>query len=217
MRCLSEDVIPVSIRLKSNIKTPKGFQIIKRAEKALLNERIRSINNTINMLGLQRDTRKNDLEERIGEEAMEECSVFIKSGKKARHFKTMYRQKSKIERLCHRNSIGRGVHTNITQGDHTAKASFSSESTDTTVQPNKWVINISDKPLTKAQEKLLTHGPNFAVVPKNPPIMEYVATVEQACSKLGVGKAEESRVKVKAAIRKMHIPQPNITKKTGEP
>ena len=35
LRCLSADIIPVSIRLKSNIKSPKGFNIIKRAEKAI--------------------------------------------------------------------------------------------------------------------------------------------------------------------------------------
>ena len=40
LRYLSNDVILVSIRLKSNIKTPKGQEIIRRAEKALLNERI---------------------------------------------------------------------------------------------------------------------------------------------------------------------------------
>ena len=44
LRCLSEGLIPVSVRLKSNIKTPKGRQIIKKAEIALLNERVRSIN-----------------------------------------------------------------------------------------------------------------------------------------------------------------------------
>ena len=42
--------------------------------------------------------------------------------------------------------------------------------------------------------------------------MEYVAAVEQACTKLGEGKAEEFRVEVKAAIKKIHKPQPNITK-----
>ena len=143
---------------------------------------------------------------------MEKCSVFINIRQETRHFKTMNRQKRRIERLCHKNSNGRGGHSNITQGNHTVKSSSSSESTDTIVQPNNWVINISDKPLTKAQEKCLTHGPNFTVVPKNPPIMEYIATVEQACSKLGDGKADEFRAEVKAATKKMHIPQPNITK-----
>ena len=56
LRCLAEDLIPVSIRLKQNIKTLRGHQIIKKAERALLNERIRSINNTLNMLRSQIDT-----------------------------------------------------------------------------------------------------------------------------------------------------------------
>ena len=47
LRCLGEKVVPVSIRLKSQVKTPKGLQIKRRAEISLLNERIRSINNTI--------------------------------------------------------------------------------------------------------------------------------------------------------------------------
>ena len=38
LRCLSKGLIPVSVRLKSNIKTPKGKQIIRKAERALLNE-----------------------------------------------------------------------------------------------------------------------------------------------------------------------------------
>ena len=49
LRCLSGNIIPVSIRLRSNIKAPKGHHIIRKAEKALLKERIRLINNTINM------------------------------------------------------------------------------------------------------------------------------------------------------------------------
>ena len=46
LRCLSKDIIPVSVRLKSNIKTPKGKHIVREVERALLNERVRSINNS---------------------------------------------------------------------------------------------------------------------------------------------------------------------------
>ena len=102
---------------------------------------------------------------------------------------------------------GRGGCSNITL-DHNAVNS----SDGTEVPSNKWVINISDKPLTYVEEKLLAHGPNFMVLPKNPPIMEYIAAVEQACTKLGEGKADEFRVELKAAIKKIHKPKPNITK-----
>ena len=77
---------------------------------------------------------------------------------------------------------------------------------------NKWVINISSKPLTPYQEKLLDHGPNYAIVPKDPPIIQYVAAVEHACTRLEEGKVEEFRVQVKAAIQKIKKPKPNLTK-----
>ena len=118
LRCLSEDVIPVSIKLKSNIRTPRGQYVIRKTEKALLNERIRSINNTINMLSHQRDTCITGLEKRIREETMEECQVFINIRKEARHFRTIDRQKQKIDRLCPKNSFNKGGHSNM-HGDHT--------------------------------------------------------------------------------------------------
>ena len=96
LRCLSADIIPVSIRLKSNIKSPKGFNIIKRAEKALLNERIRMINNTITMLEKEIDTCMNELYNILDEEVMEECMVFIKTRKESRHIKTQLRQVNKF-------------------------------------------------------------------------------------------------------------------------
>ena len=81
LRCLSADIIPVSIRLKSNIRSPKGLNIIKRAEKALLNERVRNINNTITMLEKEIDTCMNELYSTIDRETSENCLVFIKTRK----------------------------------------------------------------------------------------------------------------------------------------
>ena len=115
LRCLSNDVILVSIRLKSNIKTPKGQEIIRKAEKALLNERIRSINNTIYMFNLQRDTCITNLASKIKEEDLKNCEDFIEARREARHYKTMERRKNKLEQLCQRNSRNsteRGGHSN---------------------------------------------------------------------------------------------------------
>ena len=210
LRYLSEDVIPISIRLKSNIKTPKGQYIIRRAEKALLNERIHSINNTIYMFNHQLDTCKTDLEHIITEEDLKECQKFINTRREAMHSKTMDRQIKKLDRLCHRNSSKRGGPSN-TCGDHTCTRENAGVSPLYNNTNTKWVINISGKPLTEAQEKLLAHRPNYAVVPRSPPITEYVAAIEQACSKLQQGEAEELRGEVKSITKKTHNP-PNITK-----
>ena len=56
-----------------------------------------------------------------------------------------------------------------------------------------WVQNISKTPLTHAQEKLLLHGPNFVIVPKETPTPEYIVAIEKACLKLPTGKVEELR------------------------
>ena len=65
LRCLSKDVIPVSVRLKSTIKTPEGRYILRKVERALLNERVRLINNSLTMFKAQRDTCMNSLETAI--------------------------------------------------------------------------------------------------------------------------------------------------------
>ena len=58
----------------------------------------------------------------------------------------------------------------------------------------------------------MAHGPNYAIVLKDPPIIQYVAAIEHACTKLEEGKAEEFRVQIKAAIQKIQTPKPNITR-----
>ena len=147
---------------------------------------------------------------------MEECEEFINIRKEARHFKTMERQKQRIDRLCHKDSIGKGIgkggHSNM-HVDHTVISM--NTGSDTSIYTNttsKWVINISGKPLTKAQETLLAHGPNFAVIPRSPPIAEYGAVMEPVCSRLKQDEADELRGEVKMLIKKTYNPPPNITK-----
>ena len=57
----------------------------------------------------------------------------------------------------------------------------------------------------------MAHGPNYAMVPRSPPITEYVAVIEQACSKLQQGDAEKLKGEVKSIIKKTCNP-PNITR-----
>ena len=78
LRCLSNGLIPTSIKLKTTIKTQKGKYIIRKAELALLNERIRAINNSIAMFKTIIDTCMNQLEGILDEKTMEDCNNFYK-------------------------------------------------------------------------------------------------------------------------------------------
>ena len=82
-------------------------------------------------------------------------------------------------------------------------------------EPNpKWVINLSSKPLTKAQRSVLVKGPNFVVSPKHPTNSEYITTIESACTKLSQQDAEELRTDINQVLRVSHPQaQPNQSSK----
>ena len=116
LRCLSKDVIPTSVRMKNTIRTPKAKYIIKRAKRALLNERIRSINTSITMFKLLRDTCINQLENILDKEIMVECREFIEIRRERRYLSTLARHLSKFKRFCHAKTGGHpspyhGIHS----------------------------------------------------------------------------------------------------------
>ena len=77
-------------------------------------------------------------------------------------------------------------------------------------EPNpKWVINLSNKPLTPAQRSVLAKGPNFAVTPRQPPNLEYITAKEAVCTKLSQQDAEELRADINRVLRSSH--PPNLT------
>ena len=74
-------------------------------------------------------------------------------------------------------------------------------------EPNpKWVINLSNKPLTPAQRSVLAKGPNFVVTPRQPPNLEYITAIEAACTKLSQQDAEELRADINRVLRSSHPP-----------
>ena len=81
-----------------------------------------------------------------------------------------------------------------------------------TEEKNSWVKNLSSTPLSQDQIKALAHCPNFAIVPRSPPVGEYIVAIENVCNQLQQGKAEELRGEIKSVLKKIHTPRSNITK-----
>ena len=67
-----------------------------------------------------------------------------------------------------------GYHSNLAKQNNTTETKIRRE--------NNWVKNLSSTPLTKEEEKILSNGPNYAIVPRIPPIGEYVTAIEQVCN-----------------------------------
>ena len=115
--------------------------------------------------------------------------------------------------MCHRN---RGGYPNIKDDRHGGQDLTDKDSTSSNITSNenkgdtvtdtkkRWVVNLSGQPLTEAEYRVLTHGPNFAITSRSPHTIECITATEEICQKLGKGKAEELRKEVKNILKKAH-------------
>ena len=116
-----------------------------------------------------------------------------------------------INNTNERNTADQGSNNTSIQGPITTTEGLDTD------ENNTWVRNLSKTPLTNAQEKVLARGPNFAIVPKEPPVIEYVAAIEKACQQLKQGEAEELRGEIKSTIKKIHPPDLTSAKRNTKP
>ena len=99
LRCIHNELIPVSIKLKSTLDTPKARQIIRKAEKDLLQARVKAINNILDQVGREIQECKAKLASIILAERLEECQGFINKVSELRFNKVKQRQINKLNHL----------------------------------------------------------------------------------------------------------------------
>ena len=165
---------------------------------------------------------------------MARCKAFIEVRREKHHLKTLKRQKDKFNRLLYKKQVREGKHTGL-HGIHIGHYSNPTRQNNTCCihdergenstlnnncvqderrerQENIWVKNLSTTTLTKDQIKALAHGPNYAIVPRSPPVAEYIMAIENVCNQLQQGKAEELRGEIKSDLKNIHTPRSNITR-----
>ena len=99
LRCLHKDLIPVSIKLKSTLDTSKARQIIRKAEKDLLQARVKAINNILVHVDRQIEECRAKLASIILAERLGECQDFINKVSEIRFIKVRQRQINKFNHL----------------------------------------------------------------------------------------------------------------------
>ena len=172
------------------------------------------------MVSNLRDTCKNQLREILNDEWMDRCIEFIEVGREQQHLKTLERQKHKFERLLARENVREGDCMTTLHGGHDGYHSDLTNQNNAikprTRRENNWVNNLSSTPLTEDEGKVLSNGPNYAIVPRIPPIGEYVTAIEQVCNQLEQGKVEELRGEVKKVLKKVNSPRQNLSRSERE-
>ena len=88
---------------------------------------------------------------------------------------------------------------------------------DTNIDRTKWVMNLSDHPLSDSERSVLMKGLNFSVTPSKIPVDEIVAATELACNQLKEkSQAESLRNEVVKIVSKSKPPRPNISRAERE-
>ena len=186
------------------------------------------------MLQSLRDTCIEELGRVFSEDWMARCKDFIEVRREKHHLKTLRRPKDKFKRLLYKKQEKEGEHTrmhgvniglysNTTMQNNTCCTHVESgencplnnkwdQDEKKERKENIWVKNLSSTTLTKDQIKALAHRPNYAIVPRSPPVGEYIIAIENACNQLQQGKVEELRGEIKSVLKNIHTPRSNITR-----
>ena len=116
LRCLHNDLIPTSIKLKSTLKSTRANKILRKAEKELLQTRVKSINYILDNTSQQLEECRSQLAAIISAQILRECQDFIDKVGEIRFNKVKQRQLNKFNLLINRKE-GNITRSNITNSN----------------------------------------------------------------------------------------------------
>ena len=102
LRCLHKELIPVSIKLKSTLKTEKATKIIRKAEKDLLQARVKAINSILDNVAKQTQLCRSQLASILSAQKLRECQGFIDKVGEIRFTEVKQRQLNKFNNLLNK-------------------------------------------------------------------------------------------------------------------
>ena len=125
LRCLHKDLVPVSIKLKSTLKTERAKKIVRKAEKDLIQARIKAINSILDNVGKQTELCKSSLASIISTQRLRECQGFIDKVREIRFNKVKQRQPNRFQNLVNKKegNITRASNNNSPQAGNNLVAS----------------------------------------------------------------------------------------------
>ena len=195
LRCLRSNVFPTSIRLFSHVKGKAAENVLNKAEKNLLEIRIRQCIFTIKKLSIEFENLETQLYTKITGNLQLRIREFL-TKTKGKHFETVKnRQRSKFEKLTAKKELSAAAETQ-------AKNNIQ----------ERWVYNKSSKTFNATTTNLLRRGLNFAITPQSIPVEEIVTSTELACRNLDAETAASLRSEVARSVKRRKTLKPNVPK-----
>ena len=205
LRCKDDGLIPPSLKLRSPINTNRAREIINKAQKQLLQERIRVISNKIDNFKGIREQRIADLETWLPSDINNKVKSLIAKSRETTFTSAKWRQTEKLKRLKEK-SQGRNPVNKVHAGHKTDDVDLSG------AQLKRWVLNLSKYKLNDAQTSLLAKGMNYAPTPQSLPVDDIIEATEKACLRFDKAESEQLRGEIIGTLRSVKIPPSNLTK-----
>ena len=192
-------------------KDQEERNIIRRAEKALLNKKIGEVAKKRKQLKEKGDQLRNDIKGALPDEMYAEIMKVNEERKRKEEEKSRRKQRDKYYRLKHGMKYSEyNAKYNIDKGEKEKKTPR-----DNGVDKSKWVINVSKRELTASERAILEKGAGFAIANKDIPYDDYVVATQEASRWLPKGQglalnAEITEILNKARPSKMNITEPEM-------
>ena len=187
-------------------------EIIQKAEKQILQDKVKSINVTIEHNGNSINNSSSRLASIVMNTLdLDQCSKFINKVRVDRFFKIKNRRVNKFNILINKSNHIRSSHNNQMQASTVGnRDNRNSNNSQSQVETNsKWVINLSKTSLNKGQISVLAKGLNFAIASKHIPNIDFITAIESLYHKLKEEDAGELRSDINSLLRRAQVPKSN--------
>ena len=186
MRCKCLQLILSSLHVKALVKTPEGYKIARTTSYCFLCARIGEKIRNIKTLQHSMFFQNRQLEFELKPGCFEAVCTFLEWKESKETSECKSRLRKKISRLLNRK-----------------------KSKNNTVD-SKWVVNLSSKCLSTAQNTILSNGLNFAPAPRIP-TNRIVAAVKKGLQSVNEEKSQRVRNKIIRLLVKAKPPPNNIS------
>ena len=194
-----------------------------RAERQLMQDRVRGIIKVIEVSDNNRDNNKARLVSLVTSADPDRYGNFIEKVREERYNMVKTRQVRKFHILYSKNKQNQNNNRVIlgsrsNQGVNADRQGLSNNGRDNnhqldgSIDNNKWIINLSKTSLTEAQKAVLAKGTNYAITPSHIPNIDYITAIESMCPKHKEGDAMELRADINSLLRRAKAPKSNLTK-----
>ena len=102
LRCLHNELVPVSLKLKSTLKSERAKKILRSIEKQLLQTRLKSINSLLDNNAKQLELTRSKIASILPAPSYQQCQEFIEKIKETRFTKGKERQVRKFNNLLNK-------------------------------------------------------------------------------------------------------------------